>query len=109
MSFSVVDLDSVKDVFSRLLEDPNVPLVTGGHWASLIHAYGTVQQDLDKTIEIFDSIARHPSSQRKDHVLPDVICYEALFNALLAMKKIDLIEKYLARMQGQFVRPTACK
>ncbi|KAK9896961.1 hypothetical protein P389DRAFT_51641 [Cystobasidium minutum MCA 4210] len=108
-SLEPVDLDSVKDVFSRLLEDPNISHVTGGHWASLIHAYGTVKQDLNKTLEIFDSIAAHPASQRSahSHALPDVICYEALFNALVAMKRIDLVEKYLARMQAQYVRPTA--
>jgi pentatricopeptide repeat protein len=82
---STVDLDSVKDVFARLLQDKTVT-VTGSHWASLIHAYGTVQKDL-----------------------PDVICYEALFNAFVAMDRVDLLEKYLNRMKAQFVRPTACK
>lgn len=84
-------------------------VVQGGHWASLLHVYGTVQKDLKKTLEIFDSIAQHPASANSVHALPDVICYEALYNALVAMDRIDLVEKYLARMQGQFVKPTACE
>jgi len=100
-------LDSVKDVFARLLQDKSVT-VTGSHWASLIHAYGTVQKDLRRTLEIFDSIAGHPASSQSKIAMPDVICYEALFNAFVAMERIDLLEKYLNRMKGQFVRPTAC-
>lgn len=105
---------SVDDVFARLVNDRNVQ-VTGVHWASLINAYGTVQKDVDRAIEIFDSIASHPSTAQgagpasATPPLPDVICYEALFNALLANDRVDLIDKYREQMQQHFVRPTACE
>lgn len=103
-----VDLESVKDVFTRLVNDNSVT-VTGNHWASLIHAYGSVQKNINDTLEIFNSIAKHPASTTSKITMPDVICYEALFNALMAMDRVDLIETYMHRMNAQFVRPTACK
>ena len=99
---------SVDDVFARLVNDRNVE-VTGVHWASLLNAYGTVQKDVDRAIEIFESIAEHPASQGSKQPLPDVICYEALFNVFLANERLDLINKYREAMEAHFVRPTACK
>lgn len=99
---------SVDDVFARLVNDRNVE-VTGVHWASLLNAHGTVRKDVDRAIEIFEGIATHPSAQGGKTALPDVICYEALFNVFLANDRIDLINKYREAMQEHFVRPTACE
>lgn len=102
------DLASVRDVFERLVQEPTIQ-VTGTHWASLIHANGITAGDHARAIEIFDSIADHPSSKRSKITMPDVICYEAMFNVLHSQNRTDLIDGFLQRMQAQFVRPTACE
>ncbi|GAA5828478.1 hypothetical protein JCM5353_007004, partial [Sporobolomyces roseus] len=101
------DLERMQQVFAELVSARGVT-VTGAHWASMIHAYGTVAKDLDRAIAIFDSIAHHPSTRRNPNgPLPDAVVYEALLNALLANDKPEMCEKYLEEMRNKGVRMTA--
>ena len=95
------------DVFNRLLAEPLIP-VKGVHWASLLNAYGCTEKNLEKAVATFESIESHPSSSTSLVPMPDVICYEGLFNVLLANERVDLIEIYLNKMTTQFITPTAC-
>ncbi|GAA5920055.1 hypothetical protein JCM1841_000405 [Sporobolomyces salmonicolor] len=101
------DLEAMQQVFARLVQDRRVS-VTGAHWASLIHAYGSVVKNLDRAIAIFDSIPAHPSTRNNPNgPLPDAVVYEALLNALLANERPDLSDKYLHEMRDKGVRMTA--
>ncbi|GAA5886602.1 hypothetical protein JCM5296_005345 [Sporobolomyces johnsonii] len=101
------DLEAMQQVFTRLVQDRRVSIM-GAHWASLIHAYGSVVKDLDRAIAIFDSIPAHPSTRNNPNgPLPDAVVYEALFNALLANEKPELLDQYLRQMRDEGVRMTA--
>lgn len=105
-SIGTPDAQSMSDVFDRLVLDKKVT-VTGAHWASMINAWGCIQQDLDRATSIFDSIAHHPSTRNSDVPLPDAVVYESLLNAFLANSRPDLCAKYLAQMKERGVRMTA--
>ena len=98
-----IDLDAMQKVFDNLCKDRRVD-VQGTHWASLIHAYGTIASQPEKAIEIFESIPSHPASQSKDI---EPVCWEAILGVLASAKMADRMEDYVARMQQQRVRPTA--
>ena len=101
----------MEDVFGRLVNDSKVP-VTGVHWSSLLNAHGVAGRNLERAMQIFDSIAAHPSSaaaRKNGTAMPDAICYETMINVLLANERPDLVEQYLHRMQSEHVRPTACE
>ncbi|SCZ98739.1 BZ3500_MvSof-1268-A1-R1_Chr7-1g09257 [Microbotryum saponariae] len=100
------DFASMEDVFATLLQDPAV-IVTGAHWASLIHSYGSVGKDLDKAVQIFDSIQGHASTLQSRSDLPDAVVYEALLNAFIANGRADLCENYLVEMKDRGVKMTA--
>ncbi|GAA5823166.1 hypothetical protein JCM10212_004253, partial [Sporobolomyces blumeae] len=101
------DLEQMQHVFGRLARHKRVS-VSGAHWASMIHAYGTVAKDLDRAIALFDSIPHHPTTRNNPNgPLPDAVVYEALLNAILANGKPEMCEKYLAEMKQKGVRMTA--
>jgi len=100
------DVASMRDIFSRLVADKHVA-VTGAHWASLIHTYGSTLGDLDAARATFDSIAAHPSTARAPVPLPDAVVYEALLNACVGQGRPDLCEQYLGQMRHEGVRMTA--
>ncbi|KAG0147976.1 hypothetical protein CROQUDRAFT_670247 [Cronartium quercuum f. sp. fusiforme G11] len=107
------DPASMQDVFERACRDRNVH-INGAHWSTLISVKGNIEKDLDGTLKLFDSISTHPttiaprSARYVDApVLPDAVCYEALFNVLLALKKTDLIPIYAQRMTSAGVHMTA--
>lgn len=95
-----VDIKSMEEVFESLQRDTNVE-VQGTHFATLINAYGCVQKDLDKAVEIFHSIASYPRVQL------DAIVFEALINALVAHRRTDLIPEYISQMNAAGVHMTA--
>lgn len=64
-------------------------------------------KDTDKAIRVFESISSHPSSQRSPTPLPDAVSYESLINVLVTRKRMDLTQKYLARLQETGVHMTA--
>lgn len=94
------------NVFERLVRDPQVP-VQGTHWAALINAWGCVRKDLDKAIAIFDSIATHPATARSSGPLPDAVCFEALLNVLITLRRTDLIPLYCSRLPTYGIHMTA--
>jgi len=87
----------MEGVFKQLCDDPRVQIL-GQHFGSLINAYGCVQKDLDKAIEVFDSI---PSA------LADAVVFEALINALVAHRRTDLMPEYISKMTAAGVHMTA--
>jgi len=91
----------MEQIFETIQRDPSVQL-TGAHFASLINAYGCVNKDLDKAIEIFESIPSFPGAPAADAVV-----YEALVNAIVAHKRTELLPKYIGRMKEQGVHMTA--
>ncbi|KAH8105422.1 hypothetical protein BXZ70DRAFT_525117 [Cristinia sonorae] len=99
-----LDVDAMEQTFQTLEKDRTVS-IAGTHWASLINAYGCAKKDLDKAISIFNSIASHRSSLSSH--LPDAICFEALFNVLVTLKRMDLIPQFLEKLSQSNIHMTA--
>ncbi|KAI0084208.1 hypothetical protein BDY19DRAFT_1096614 [Irpex rosettiformis] len=100
------DVGAMEKVFEQLLADHDLT-VNGAHWASLIHAYGCVQKDLDKAIAIFESIKDHPSTKRSGAALPDAVAFEALINVFNTVRRTDLIPQYVAKLDQYGIHMTA--
>jgi hypothetical protein len=99
------------DVFRALTGDHRVA-VTGVHWASLINAYGCAAKDLDRALQIFESIPDHYAGlesgrRRPAERCPDALAFEALFNVLVAHRRADLLPKYTQHMRDLNVHMTA--
>ena len=77
----------MESVFKQLCDNPRVQIL-GQHFGSLINAYGCVQKDLDKAIEVFDSIPSYGPA------LADAVVFEALINALVGHRRTDLMPEY---------------
>lgn len=90
----------MEGVFKQLCDDPRVQIL-GQHFGSLINAYGCVQKDLDKAIEVFDSIPSYGPA------LADAVVFEALINALVAHRRMDLMPEYISKMAAAGVHMTA--
>lgn len=101
-----VDVAAMENVFSQLVSEPRIR-IAGVHWAALINANGCVQKNLEKAIEIFNSIATHPSTRRAGCTLPDAIVYEAMINVLVTLRRTDLIPEYLERLTSSGIHITA--
>jgi pentatricopeptide repeat protein len=99
-------MKAMEKTFTQLIKDKNVT-VQGSHWAALINAYGCVGRDLDKAIEVFDAIEKHPSTLKSGARLPDAVTFEALINVLVTLRRADLIPTYLERLQRSGVHMTA--
>lgn len=91
--------------FDVLVKDDRVH-VHGTHWAALINAWGCAKKDLDKAIQIFESIPSHPASQ-KSHGQPDAVVFEALTNVFVTLRRPDLIAQYRAKIPELGIRMTA--
>jgi pentatricopeptide repeat protein len=100
-----VDNRAMQKVFDQLLADPTVT-VQGTHWAALINAWGCVSKNLDKALEIFDSIAKHPSTLRSRASLPDAIIFETLINVLVTLRRMDLVPGIVEQIHKS-IHPTA--
>lgn len=96
-----VDIESMERVFKGLQAE-NAVAIQGNHFATLINAYGCVQKDLAKAIEVFESI---PSYSRAQPV--DAVVFEAMINALVAHRRTDLIPEYIEKMKRAGVHMTA--
>ena len=99
------DITAMEQTFATLCADKSVQ-VLGSHWGSLINAYGCVQKNLDRAIEVFESIASHPST-RKASPMPDAVSYEALINVFVTLRRTDLVPVYMDRFQSSGVHMTA--
>lgn len=96
----------MQSVFEELVLDPQVD-VMGVHWAALINTHGCVNKDLDSAIKLFDSIATHPSTQLSGSTLPDAVAFEAMFNVLVTLRRPDLIQVYLDKLNASGIQMTA--
>ncbi|RDB15624.1 Pentatricopeptide repeat-containing protein 5, mitochondrial [Hypsizygus marmoreus] len=96
-----VDIESMERVFKSLQEDQKIA-IQGNHFATLINAYGCVKRDLNKAIEVFNSIPTYSRAQPVDAVV-----FEALINALVAHRRTDLIPEYIEKMGRAGVHMTA--
>ena len=93
-------------VFEKLVKDPKVP-IQGTHWAALINAWGCVRKNVDKAIQIFESIPSHPSTRQSPRHLPDEVVFEALMNVFVTCRRMDLMDEYVGRMDALGIRMTA--
>lgn len=100
-----INITAMEQTFAKLCTDNSVQ-VLGTHWGTLINAYGCVQKDLDRAIDVFESIACHPST-RKHVPMPDAVAYEALINVFVTLRRTDLIPVYMDRFQSSGVHMTA--
>jgi hypothetical protein len=100
-----VNITAMEQTFAALCADASVQ-VMGTHWSSLINAYGCVQKDLNRAIEVFDSIASHPSTQKGSR-MPDAVSFEALINVFVTLRRTDLIPVYMDRFQSSGAHMTA--
>ena len=94
----------MQQTFDNLIANTKVT-IQGTHWAALINAWGCSGRDLDKALEVFNSIESHPRSGRS--ALPDAVCYEALFNVLVAHNRTDLFSVYTQQLAARGVHMTA--
>lgn len=97
---------SMDAVFANLISDPKVQ-VQGVHWAALINSWGCVQRNLERAMDIFDSIPRHHTTLRAKNALPDAIVYESMINVLVTLRRTDLIPSYLKRLSESGIHMTA--
>lgn len=96
----------MEKTFAQLVKDNSVA-VQGSHWAALINAHGCVDKNLDKAIEVFDSIEKHPSTLASGTQLPDAVAFEALINVFVTLRRSDLVPTYLERLRRSGVHMTA--
>lgn len=101
-----VDAPAMDRVFHELENNKRVS-IQGAHWASLINAWGCVRKDLNKAVEVFESIASHPSTRRSSSPLPDAVTYEAMINVLVTHRRMDLVPAYMARLEASGIHLTA--
>lgn len=93
-----VDVVAMEEIFKLASDDPRVT-IQGSHWSALINAFGCVHRDLDRALEVFETM------KTKYH--PDAVVYEALVNVLVTLKRVDLAPRYLEDMQDNGVHQTA--
>lgn len=68
----------------------------------MINSWGTIQKNTERAIAIFEACeASSPLT------LPDALVYEAMFNALFANERVDLVPGYIQRMSSHRVHMTA--
>jgi len=96
-SIEPIDVNSMEAVFNDILNNPEIK-VQGIHYASLIHAFGCVQRDLDKAIATFDSVPRD---------ILDAVIFESIINVFVSHRRTDLIPEYIAKMTTAGVHMTA--
>lgn len=96
-----VDISSMEHVFEELQSTTNIE-IQGTHFASLINAYGCVHKDLDKALNVFNSIATNPRASPVDAVV-----FEAVFNVLVTHRRTDLLDEYVEKMNIAKVHMTA--
>ena len=99
-------MDAMNATFEQLVADPQTT-VQGTHWAALINAWGCVRKDLDKAVQVFESIQSHPSTKRSRSKLPDAVVYEAMINVLVTLRRADLLPTYVAKMASHGLHMTA--
>jgi pentatricopeptide repeat protein len=101
-----IDIKTMEKTFAQLVKDNSVT-VQGSHWAALINAHGCVDKNLDKAVEVFDSIEKHPSTLTSGAQLPDAVAFEALINVFVTLRRTELVPTYLKRLQRSGVHMTA--
>ncbi|OCH93223.1 hypothetical protein OBBRIDRAFT_790392 [Obba rivulosa] len=101
-----INEQEVYEIFARVTSGAQ-PLVQGVHWASLINMHGCVKKDLDKAMEIFDSISDHPSAFHASPPLPDATVYESLINVIVSLHRFDLIDHFMQRLRESGIHVTA--
>lgn len=97
----------MEEIFVKLEGDSRVH-VNGAHHASMINAYGCVAKDLERAIARFESIRPSHANPMSPNapLLPDVLCYEALFLVFVAHKRPDLVLTYLQRFKASHLQMT---
>lgn len=99
-----IDLPAMERVFNDICGDSEVR-VQGTHWASLISAYGISGNDLDKALQLFESIPSHPRA-RVD-LRSEPVVWEAVLNVVAQKGSVEQMEAIRNRMIQLGARSTA--
>jgi len=99
-----IDLPAMERVFNDICGDSSVR-VQGTHWASLISAYGISGNDLDKSLQLFESIPNHPRARVDLRAEP--VVWEAVLNVVAQKGSVEQMESIRNRMIQLGARSTA--
>jgi len=99
-----LDPEAVEQTFAALCADPNI-VVQGTHWASMITAYGLYGGNVDKAVEIFESIPTHPTTTF--NVANEPVIWEAIFTVLANKGVPEQLDAMRQRMIDLGARSTA--
>ncbi|KAJ5587551.1 uncharacterized protein N7459_003316 [Penicillium hispanicum] len=98
-SLEPIDMDAAEKVLASMQASGQYPDAV--HYASLVHAKGCAQHDLDAARKVFDSVI----SDRRVHLQPCL--YQALFEAMVANNRVTDTEEVVHGMQQRNVEMTA--
>ncbi|KAJ5091943.1 hypothetical protein NUU61_006813 [Penicillium alfredii] len=98
-SLEPVDMDAAEKVLQSMRAAGQQPEAV--HYASLVHAKGCVQQDIDAARKVFDSVV----SDRRVRLQPCL--YQALFEAMVANQRVADTEEIVQGMLQRRVEMTA--
>ncbi|KAJ5832799.1 hypothetical protein N7474_001110 [Penicillium riverlandense] len=98
-SLEPVDMDAAEKILQSMRAAGQRPDAV--HYASLIHAKGCVQHDLDGARKVFDSVVADPT------VRPQPCLYQALFEAMVANNRVADTEEIVQGMLKRKVEMTA--
>lgn len=97
-SLEPVDMEAAEKVLESIRAMGQHPEAV--HYASLIHAKGCVQHDMEAALEVFQSAVANP----KVRLQPCL--YQALFEALVANHRVGETEKFVQDMANKKVEMT---
>jgi pentatricopeptide repeat protein len=96
-----IDIQAAEDILKLIGNDRQRP--TSAHYASLIHAYGCVKQDLDSAKAWFHKAIDHSSPLS---VSPDETLYQALIEAYVANRRVGDCSTIFKHMEANKIKLT---
>ena len=97
-SLEPVDMRAAEKVLETIKATGQHPEAV--HYASLVHAKGCVQHDLDAALEVFESVASNPKVRMQPCL------YQALFEAMVANRRVSETERFVNDMASRRVAMT---
>lgn len=104
VSLQPFDMESMDLIFTQLQNNPKLR-VQGTHWASVISAHGLYQGNVDKALEIFNSIPSHPTSRVELKTEP--VVWEAILHVMANKGTMAQLEAMRERMVEMGAQTTA--
>lgn len=97
-SLEPVDMGAAEKVLESIKATGQHPEAV--HYASLIHAKGCVQHDMDAALQVFESVAANPKVRMQPCL------YQALFEAMVANRRVSETEKFVDDMASRRITMT---